>query len=79
MSQRELGIIGHSLVYFFFLTVSPLMGPILAIVYGTMMKDARMGWKGLRAEVSGVLMIFLVGMICGIAIVPFSDFELGTV
>uniref|UniRef100_A0A6A7G696 DUF389 domain-containing protein n=1 Tax=Hirondellea gigas TaxID=1518452 RepID=A0A6A7G696_9CRUS len=57
--------------------VSPLMGPILAIIYGTMMKDGRMGFKGLRAEISGVLMIFLVGMLCGAVVAPFADRELG--
>ena len=55
--------------------VSPLMGPIMAFIYGTMMRDRHMVVKGVRTELSGVLVLFLVGVVGGLIILPFMDRE----
>lgn len=47
----------------------------MAFIYGTMMRDRHMVIKGVRTELSGVLVLFLVGAVSGLIILPFLDRE----
>ncbi|GAB5356932.1 hypothetical protein AAMO2058_000330700 [Amorphochlora amoebiformis] len=44
--------------------VSPLMGPILGISFGYFIADNNMMMKSMRNELYGMLLTFLVGMVC---------------
>ena len=46
--------------------VSPLMGPILAITFGFVIRDKHMLWRGLRNEAWGVLITTGVGVLVGL-------------
>ncbi|KNC53609.1 uncharacterized protein AMSG_01319 [Thecamonas trahens ATCC 50062] len=53
--------------------VSPLMGPIMAVTFGTAMRDAAMVRKGLRNEIIGFALCYLFGMLWGFGAWPFPD------
>ena len=59
--------------------VSPLMGPILSLTFGMAVIKKRIVWRGLRNEVIGVVIAFIVGIISGFALygISGSDFEPG--
>lgn len=60
--------------------VAPLMGPILGLALGTVLSDARMFYRSLAAEFSGVLMViatgFLVAQVVGPQHIDFSSSEI---
>ncbi|KAL6070803.1 DUF389 domain-containing protein [Balamuthia mandrillaris] len=47
--------------------VSPLMGPIMAVTFGTAIRDAGMVLRGFRNEVCGFLLTMAVGAVWGLA------------
>lgn len=51
--------------------VSPLMGPILAVTWGIVMRDWNLIRRGSRNEVIGVMICFGVGLLVGAAVGPF--------
>eukprot|EP00479_Gromia_sphaerica_P004489 TRINITY_DN15278_c0_g1_i1.p1 TRINITY_DN15278_c0_g1~~TRINITY_DN15278_c0_g1_i1.p1 ORF type:complete len:159 (-),score=23.52 TRINITY_DN15278_c0_g1_i1:443-919(-) len=53
--------------------VSPLMGPILSLTFGVIIKDKLMTWKGFRTEVFGIFLTFVVGGLVGLFVAPFQD------
>eukprot|EP01090_Pellita_catalonica_P003653 TRINITY_DN13309_c0_g1_i1.p1 TRINITY_DN13309_c0_g1~~TRINITY_DN13309_c0_g1_i1.p1 ORF type:complete len:412 (-),score=65.43 TRINITY_DN13309_c0_g1_i1:38-1273(-) len=53
--------------------LSPLMGPIMAITFGTAIRDWAMTKKGIRNEFTGFLLTFLVGLIWGFVTAFFPD------
>ena len=53
--------------------VSPLMGPILAGIFGGAVRDHNLMWKGIRHEVYALLLCILIGFICGLMIVPWVE------
>lgn len=57
--------------------VAPLMGPILAVTFGSAVGDTAMLWKGIRNEFWGFLLTFAVGFMWGIG-AAFSETLWGT-
>lgn len=59
--------------------VSPLMGPILSLTFGTATLKRRTVWRGVRNEVIGVAISVVVGLVCGFVLYGISgnDFEPG--
>lgn len=59
--------------------VSPLMGPILSLTFGTAVLKTNIVWKGIRNEVIGVVISILVGLVCGFTLYGISgkDFNPG--
>ena len=53
--------------------VSPLMGPIMAVTFGTAMRDASMVKKGLRNEFIGFALCYIFGMLWGFGAWSFPD------
>ena len=47
--------------------VSPLMGPILGMTFGTVINDKQMVWKSFRNEFIGVFLCWIVGFIFGLS------------
>lgn len=50
--------------------VSPLMGPILSITFGLAVANGGIVQRGLRNELVGVLITFVVGIIFGLCAYP---------
>lgn len=48
--------------------ISPLMGPILASTFGTIIKDHKLQFWGLRNEIVGVLLCVVVGYFFGVTV-----------
>ena len=53
--------------------LSPLMGPLLGLSYGTIISDKLLFKEGLKNELIGILISFMVGVIIGLAYYKFSD------
>ncbi|XP_036328116.1 uncharacterized protein LOC118740618 [Rhagoletis pomonella] len=53
--------------------VSPLMGPIIAAIFGTAIKDSALRTLGLRNELIGILITTIVGFIFGIVICSIDE------
>ena len=53
--------------------VSPLMGPIMAMTFGTAISDPVLRYKGARNEIIGFLLTFAVGFVWAFATWPFPD------
>jgi len=51
--------------------VSPLMGPILAGIFGGTVHDRQMTKRGIRHEVYALMICIMIGFVCGLMIVPF--------
>ena len=51
--------------------VSPLMGPILAGIFGGAVNDSRLSWVGVRHEVYALMICILLGVVLGLLIVPW--------
>lgn len=60
--------------------VAPLMGPILGLAMGTVLGDTRMFRRSLTAEVSGVLLVVLTGIlvaqVVGVSQIDFAASEI---
>jgi len=52
--------------------VSPLMGPILCIIFGCVIHDAQMVKRGLRNELYGLAICALVGVVVSLIIAPVA-------
>lgn len=66
-SIASIGIISDSpVIVAASMLVSPLMGPILGQTLGYLIKDKQFMRKGLRNELAGVTIAFLVGCICAV-------------
>lgn len=55
--------------------VSPLMGPILSVAFGIRTGVATMWRKGLRNEIVGIFICFVVGFVAGISVGPFLSYS----
>jgi len=53
--------------------VSPLMGPIVGMTFGAVIKDRVMLWKSFRNELIGVLVCFITGAFLGFITAPIMD------
>ena len=53
--------------------ISPLMGPIIAAIFGTVIKDHSLGKLGLMNELIGILMAVFVGFVFGIVVGTTDD------
>ena len=51
--------------------VSPLMGPILAGIFGGAVNDSRLSWLGVRHEVYSLMICILLGLVLGLLTVPW--------
>lgn len=54
--------------------ISPLMGPILAATFGTVIKDRKLQFWGLRNEIIGIFMCIFVGFVFGLITCALDDF-----
>lgn len=52
--------------------VSPIMGPILALTFGTLVKDTKMIKTGLRSELAALAICLLVGLLFGLMFAAHS-------
>jgi uncharacterized hydrophobic protein (TIGR00271 family) len=52
--------------------VSPIMGPISAIAFGTVLKDWKLVKKAILVELVGLCIILFVGITCGLVFSPFQ-------
>lgn len=52
--------------------VSPLMGPILSLTFGTAVLKSSIIMRGLRNEVIGVVISVIVGLVCGFCLYGIS-------
>lgn len=57
--------------------ISPLMGPILAATFGTVIKDRKLQFWGLRNEMVGIFMCIFVGFFFGM-IICLLGYNVGT-
>lgn len=53
--------------------VSPLMGPIIAAIFGTAIKDPTLRTLGLRNELIGILIATIIGFIFGLVICSIDE------
>ncbi|XP_065355475.1 uncharacterized protein LOC135949942 [Calliphora vicina] len=53
--------------------ISPLMGPIIAAIFGTVIKDHSLRSLGLKNELIGILMAVLVGFLFGMVVCTTDD------
>jgi len=53
--------------------VSPLMGPIVGMTFGSIINDKQMFWKSFRNELIGVTVCFLTGALMGFITAPIMD------
>eukprot|EP01129_Flabellula_baltica_P001703 TRINITY_DN11639_c0_g1_i1.p1 TRINITY_DN11639_c0_g1~~TRINITY_DN11639_c0_g1_i1.p1 ORF type:complete len:368 (+),score=74.53 TRINITY_DN11639_c0_g1_i1:14-1117(+) len=53
--------------------VSPLMGPILAFTFGSILLDGKLVKRGVWSEFIGVLVVWLCGVILGLIFSPFGN------
>ena len=51
--------------------VSPLMGPILAGVFGTVIRDASLRNQGVRHELAALVVCVVIGFLLGLAFAPW--------
>jgi uncharacterized hydrophobic protein (TIGR00341 family) len=54
--------------------VSPLMGPILGVTFGMAVNDVKIFRKGLRNEIIGMLICFLLGFVVGCIAAPIYNY-----
>ena len=53
--------------------VSPIMGPILAGIFGGAIQDRHLTWSGIRHEIYALIICIIIGFVLGICIVPWID------
>lgn len=53
--------------------ISPLMGPIIAAIFGTVIKDHSLRRLGLKNELLGILMAVFVGFLFGMVVCTTDD------
>ena len=53
--------------------VSPLMGPIVGMTFGTIVRDKRMFWVSLRNEFLGLFTCWICGVLIGFLVGTFFD------
>ena len=51
--------------------VSPLMGPILAGIFGGAVKDPSLTWCGVRHEIYSLMICIILGFLLGLPLVPW--------
>jgi len=52
--------------------VSPLMGPILAGIFGGVIQDRKLAWRGVRHEVYALLICIVIGFLLGLLVCPLA-------
>ena len=53
--------------------VSPIMGPILAGIFGGAIQDRNLTWSGIRHEIYSLIICIVIGFVLGMCIVPWID------
>ena len=53
--------------------VSPIMGPIMELTFGTIIRDWKLSWQGLWKELVGLAICFFVGVLVGLGFAPWGD------
>lgn len=53
--------------------ISPLMGPIIAIIFGTVVKERHLQLIGLKNEIIGIMLTVTVGFIFGLIVCSIDD------
>ena len=53
--------------------VSPIMGPILAGIFGGAIQDRHLTWSGIRHEIYSLIICIIIGFVLGMCIVPWID------
>merc|ERR1719361_1486765 len=53
--------------------VSPLMGPIVGMTFGAIIREKQMFWKAFRNEAIGVFVCFVTGAVMGFITAPIMD------
>lgn len=53
--------------------VSPLMGPIIAIIFGTVVKERQLQLIGLKNEIIGIMLTVTVGFVFGLIVCSIDD------
>ncbi|XP_017119345.1 uncharacterized protein LOC108140865 [Drosophila elegans] len=54
--------------------ISPLMGPIIAAIFGSVIGDRELQWLGLRNELLGIAVSVLIGFVFGALVCGFGHF-----
>ncbi|KNC48647.1 uncharacterized protein AMSG_00424 [Thecamonas trahens ATCC 50062] len=53
--------------------VSPIMGPIMELTFGTIIRDWKLSWQGLWKELVGLAICFVVGGLVGLGFAAWGD------
>jgi uncharacterized hydrophobic protein (TIGR00341 family) len=53
--------------------VSPLMGPILAGIFGGAIQDSKLSWSGVRHEIYALLICIFIGFFFGLLVCPWAE------
>jgi len=53
--------------------VSPLMGPILAGIFGGAIQDSKLAWSGVRHEVYSLFICIFIGFFFGLMVCPWAE------
>ena len=53
--------------------VSPLMGPILAGIFGGVIQDSKLSWSGVRHEIYALLICIFIGFFFGLLVCPWAE------
>lgn len=53
--------------------VSPLMGPILAGIFGGAIQDKKLSWSGVRHEVYALFICIFIGFFFGLMVCPWAE------
>ena len=53
--------------------VSPVMGPILAGIFGGAVHDKSLAWCGMKNEIYSLLICILLGFLLGLPLVPWTS------
>jgi len=53
--------------------VSPLMGPILAGIFGGAIQDSKLSWSGVRREIYALCICIFIGFFFGLMVCPWAE------
>jgi len=53
--------------------VSPIMGPVTAVTFGTIIKDWKLVKTGFKSELSGLIICVIIGFLFGLIMGPFEN------
>uniref|UniRef100_A0A1B0A3P5 Uncharacterized protein n=1 Tax=Glossina pallidipes TaxID=7398 RepID=A0A1B0A3P5_GLOPL len=56
--------------------ISPLMGPIIAAIFGTVIKGSSLGKLGLKNELLGIFTAIFVGFVFGMIVCAVDEYAI---